>query len=102
MIGIAFAFETWYLLFGLGLLKDYFKKDFFKNEYYVTLWGFICPLVAYAVLGSFLYNVFIPSVIIYWQIIIVTAIAVILFFMLLIRYMKCAGMIEKNKNFNCL
>jgi tellurite resistance protein TehA-like permease len=64
VVMVGFAFETWYLAFGLGMLKDYFKKDFFKNEYYVTLWAFICPFVAYAVLGSFLYKTFLATSII--------------------------------------
>lgn len=56
-----FAFQTWYFLFGLSMLKDYFKKDIFKREYYVSLWAFICPFVGYAVLGSFVYKFFSQS-----------------------------------------
>lgn len=56
-----FAFETWYMAFGIAMLKDYFKKDFFKREYYVTLWAFICPFVAYSVLATFLYKTFLPN-----------------------------------------
>ncbi len=61
IILLGFAFQTWYLMFGISMLKDYFKKDFFKKEYYVTLWAFICPFVAYSVLTSFLYKVFVPA-----------------------------------------
>jgi len=86
---VAFAFETWYMLFGLALLKDYFTKHHFKSEHYVTQWGLICPFVAYAVLGSFVYNVFVQSQILYGVIIISTIIAIVLFFDLLIRYIKC-------------
>lgn len=46
---IPFAFLTWYGIFGLVLIKDYFKN--FK-EFNITQWGFICPLVAYVVIGS--------------------------------------------------
>ncbi|MCG8700922.1 MAG: hypothetical protein MI922_22915 [Bacteroidales bacterium] len=56
VIAIPFAFQTWYFAFGLSMLKDYFKKDFFRKEYYVTLWAFICPFVGYAVLGTFFYK----------------------------------------------
>ena len=64
IILLPFAFQTWYFAFGISMLKNYFKKDFFKKEYYVTLWAFICPFVGYSVLGSFLYKNFVPSSII--------------------------------------
>lgn len=60
IVAIPFAFQTWYLGFGLSMLKDYFRKDFFKREYYVTLWAFICPFVGYAVLGAFVHKFFLP------------------------------------------
>ncbi len=60
IVALPFAFQTWYLGFGLTMLKDYFKKDFFKKEYYVSLWAFICPFVGYAVLGAFVYKFFLP------------------------------------------
>jgi hypothetical protein len=60
IIGISFAFEIWYMFFGLFLLKDYFKQHHFK-EFYVTQWGFICPLVAFVVLGSFAYDIVFQS-----------------------------------------
>ena len=65
VIALAFAFETWYLMFGLALLQKYLKNDFFKKEFYMSQWGFVCPMVAYAVLGSFMYKVFIPNFILY-------------------------------------
>lgn len=61
---IPFAFQTWYFAFGLSMMKDYFKKDFFRKEYYVTLWALICPFVGYSVLGSFFYKFFMPNAII--------------------------------------
>lgn len=57
---IPFTFQTWYFIFGLSMLKNYFRKDFFRKEYYVSLWAFICPFIAYAVLGSFVYKLFMP------------------------------------------
>lgn len=66
IILIGFAFETWYLMFGISMLKDYFRRDFFRKEYYVTLWAFICPFVAYSVLTSFLYHTFMPNLAIEW------------------------------------
>ena len=94
VIAIAFAFETWYLLFGLSLLKDYFKKHHFKKEFYVTQWSFICPIVAYAVLASFVYKAFIPSPVFYYAALLFLAISVISYIDLLIRNMKCAGIIK--------
>ncbi|MCF7861423.1 hypothetical protein K9M79_04170 [Candidatus Woesearchaeota archaeon] len=97
----AFAFETWYFLFGLALLGSYFKKDFFKKEFYITQWGFVCPVVAYAVLGSFVYKVFVPAIVLYGTIIVTTVIAVILFATLLIRQAKWSG-IMKAGDMQCL
>lgn len=89
IVAFAFAFETWYLMFGLALLKDYFKKNFFQKEFYITQWGLICPFVAYAVLGSFLYKLFIPSPVIYGLILASTTTAITLFFLVLSRHYKC-------------
>jgi len=86
---LSFAFQTWYMIFGLALMKDYFKKYHFKKEYYVTQWSLICPFVAYAVLGSFVYNVFVQSQILYGVIVLSMVIAIAFFFDLLRRYMKC-------------
>jgi len=97
IILIAFAFSTWYWIFWLVLLKEYFKKHFFKKEFYVTQWGLICPLVAYAVLGSFAYNQFFYSKIIYSIIVIFMIIAILAFFLLLIRHIKCKWAIESEK-----
>jgi len=90
----AFAFETWYLLFGLGLLKEYFRKHFFKKEFYVTQWGLVCPVVAYAVLGSFVHKVFVPNPVLYGAIVLTLLVAVVLFFMLLMRQLRCSGMVS--------
>lgn len=94
VITVAFAFETWYLLFGLALLKDYFKKHYFKKEFYVTQWGLICPIVAYAVLSSFVYATFVPSPFFYYTSLLFLVIAVIFYIDLLIRNMKCAGILK--------
>ena len=92
----AFAFETWYLAFGLSLLKNYFQQHFSK-EYYVSQWGLICPLVAYSVLGSFVYNVFLPSVILYITILLTMLTVVILFFVLLKKQINCSNNNKGNK-----
>lgn len=88
---LAFAFETWYLLFGATLLKDYFKRHFFKKEFYVTQWGLVCPVVAYAVLGSFLFAHFVQSSILFTVVFVTILIAVVLFFLLLVRQLRCVN-----------
>ncbi|NCC71714.1 hypothetical protein EOM09_09150, partial [bacterium] len=47
---IPFAFLTWYGIFALSLIKDYFKN--FK-DFDVSQWGFICPIAAFTVIGFF-------------------------------------------------
>ena len=97
---LAFAFETWYMLFGLTLLGGYFKKNFFKNEFHISQWGLVCPVVAYAVLGSFVFKLFIPTPVLYTVVLITAAAAVTLFFTLLLRQGKCSGII-KNRAVSC-
>lgn len=90
----AFAFETWYLMFGLALMRDYLRDHFPKNEFYPSQWGLICPIVAYAVLGSFVYSTFLQSPILYWSIIGVMAVSIGVFLLLLFRQLRCAGLIR--------
>jgi hypothetical protein len=85
---IPFAFQTWYFMFGLSMLKDYFKRDFFRKEYYVTLWAFICPFIGYAVLGSFVYKLFIPNPVIHAVILASTFIAIVFYAFVGLRYFK--------------
>ncbi len=87
VLGLAFAFEIWYLVFGLSVLRGYFKKSHFK-EFYVTQWGLICPLVAFAVLGSFVYNVVLQSPIIYGGILIAAGSAIAFYFELMYKQFR--------------
>ncbi len=96
LMTFAFAFETWYMLFGLSLLKDFFKKDFFK-EFFVSQWGLICPIVAYAVLGSFVFNLFTQSLFLYFVILFFIFVEVFAFFYLLYKQLKCAGLLFNKK-----
>lgn len=84
-----FAFETWYLLFGLSLLRSYFKEQFFKKEFYVTMWWLICPIVAYAVLGSFVYQQFFQSPIIYWLVVVMMIVSVVLYAIIAKKNLWC-------------
>lgn len=85
----AFAFETWYLIFGLALLKDYFLQHHFEREHYPAQWALICPFVAYGVLGSFVYSVFVPSPILIAVILLSLVVSILLFADLLIRHLRC-------------
>ncbi|MCU4174670.1 selenoprotein TsoY [Carboxylicivirga sp. N1Y90] len=96
VVAVPFAFQTWYFAFGISMLKNYFKKDFFRKEYYVTLWAFICPFVGYAVLGSFVHKLFIPSVGL--QAVIMTSIltAIAFFVFVGMRYFKYTYPVSKT------
>jgi tellurite resistance protein TehA-like permease len=97
---LSFAFETWYIAFGVSLLLPYFKKHFFK-EFSLSQWGLVCPVVAYAVLGSFVYNTFIQSAFLFVGVLFVGLIAIILFFLLLKKHISCQRK-GKNSDLICL
>jgi hypothetical protein len=84
----AFAFETWYLLFGFAMMKNFLKEDF-RREYHISQWGLVCPLVAYAVLGSFVYKLFFAHVSLFSLLVFNIGVVSILFFFLLIKQTKC-------------
>lgn len=101
VVVIPFAFQTWYLIFGMSLLSDYFKKHFFTQEYYVSLWAFICPFVGYAVLGSFFYKVFVPNPIVYTLILVTMVVAITFFALVAWRQLRCKGILKKDDQFDC-
>ena len=98
----AFAFQTWYMAFGMAMLKDYIRRDFFRNEYYVTQWGLVCPFVAYAVLAAFVYSTFIPSVVFLGISVISMAVSILLFFQIFKRHLVCSQVFSGNKTQACL
>lgn len=52
-----FGLMTWYMILGLFMLRDYFKNYLFSSKYFdESQWGLICPMVAYAVLSTFVYK----------------------------------------------
>jgi hypothetical protein len=91
----AFAFETWYLIFGLFLLKDYFKNDFTK-EFHISQWGLICPFVSYAVIGTFADFAFINSNIFTGFLAVVILFTVILYLYLLKKQIICQKKLIDN------
>jgi len=94
VIAIAFAFETWYFLFGFALLRDYFNKNYFKKEFHVTQWGLVCPFVAYGVLASFVFFVFAESAVFIGAAMLFLVLAIALYIDLFIRMLKCAGVMR--------
>jgi hypothetical protein len=52
------------------------------------LWAFICPFVAYAVLGTFVYNLFIPTAILKTVILASFATGIVFYILIAIRYFK--------------
>lgn len=56
-VSAGFALMTWYMLLGLFMLRDYFRNHLFSMKYFdESQWGLICPMVAYAVLATFVYK----------------------------------------------
>jgi tellurite resistance protein TehA-like permease len=101
----AYAFEIWYLMFGLTMMKSYFQNNFFKREYYLSQWALVCPFVAFAVLGAFTYNAFVPS-----QLFVVlstgsTVVAIGIFAKLLYRHLLCKSQnsvaLRTNQAYQC-
>jgi hypothetical protein len=90
VVGVAFAFEIWYLLFGLWLLTDYFKKHHFK-AFYLSQWGLVCPFVAFASLAAFAYEAVSPSPVFYGLSLVALAISALVFAELLAKYLRCAS-----------
>ena len=57
VVTAGFGLMTWYMILGLFMLRDYFKNYLFNNKYFdESQWGLICPMVAYAVLSTFVYK----------------------------------------------
>ena len=62
VVCFGWAFMCWYLLLGILLLRSYLKDHFFRKGYFdESQWGLICPMVAFAVLGSFVYQAALPA-----------------------------------------
>ena len=94
----AFAFETWYMIFGISLLKDYFKKDLFNN-FHVSQWGLICPFVAYSVISSFSYMLFFYNIYFLIFNVLLIVFTIILFIFLFKKQIQCIN--KSNNNLKC-
>ncbi len=85
----AFTFETWYLLFGISLLKKYFQEHFFQKEFYVSMRWLVCPIVAYAVLWAFAYQQFFNNPIIYWLVLVMMIISIVIYLIVAKKNIGC-------------
>ncbi|MFZ5392411.1 MAG: selenoprotein TsoY [Patescibacteria group bacterium] len=94
----AWLFESWYLIFGLVLLVEYFKK-YFNRDFTVSQWGLVCPFVAYVVLGAFVYKMFLPYQLVFGFLIVMTGVILFLFYNLMSKQFACWS--QKSKVLNC-
>ena len=101
IVVLAFAFEVWYMVFGLSMLKDYFKQHFFNKEFHVSQWGLICPFVAFAVLGSFFFKNFVQNPVSYGVILLAMAASIAAYFTLFKKSAICAAVTRKVKGHDC-
>ncbi|MCK5536641.1 MAG: hypothetical protein KAI79_07425 [Bacteroidales bacterium] len=97
---VPFAFQLWYMTFGLHLLKKYFNSHF-RREFHVSQWGLVCPFVALTVLSSLVYQTFSQSSLVFWFTTILLAITSFLILGLLRRQLRCFGLMKGRDNFEC-
>ncbi len=96
-LAITFGFQVWYLIFALNLMSGYLKRDFFKSEYYVQQWALVCPFVALSVLSIFVYFAIAPIAILKVVSIGSLAIGVSIYSVVLVRMLRCAGIVSVNE-----
>jgi hypothetical protein len=91
--GGGWAIMFWYIATGLVLLKDYWTNHLFNMKYFdESQWGLICPMVAFAVLGSFVYKTLLPMPVVLWLIIGFIALDIVILATMVVRqYMKLKG-----------
>jgi len=95
----AFAFEVWYLWFGLAMLKDYWR-DYLKDHFHVSQWGLICPFVGFAVLGGFVFKTF-ASYTFFFYFILGTLIFVAILYLFLLKRQMCCLKGKEDKKYIC-
>ncbi len=101
IVVFAFAFEAWYMAFGIHLLAGYFKNHLFHSEFHVSQWGLICPFVAFAVLGSFFHRFFAPHSATYIGIVATMIAAFAIYALLAAKNLKCAAVTKRNIGHDC-
>ncbi|OGS18268.1 MAG: hypothetical protein A3J83_09220 [Elusimicrobia bacterium RIFOXYA2_FULL_40_6] len=56
IIMISFSGSVFCIFLFTYLLRDYYKNEFNKKEFYPSLWAPVCALVGFEVLGSYVYG----------------------------------------------
>ena len=96
VICFGWAFMAWYLVLGLLLLKSYLTDHFFRKGYFdESQWGLICPMVAFAVLGSFAYKTALPALPVMLIIVLFMIMDVIILLFILSRQVRKIGQLMK-------
>ncbi|MBN2529739.1 MAG: hypothetical protein JXR76_25335 [Deltaproteobacteria bacterium] len=101
IVVLSFAFQVWYMLFGLSMLRSYFRQHFFNREFHVSQWGLICPFVAFAVLGAFFYKNFVPNPVTYIVVLLAAATSVLAYAVLFKKSAICSAITKKVKGHDC-
>jgi hypothetical protein len=91
IVALVFAFQTFYMGFGLTLLRDFFLSDLRRSEYYPALWGLVCPFVAWGVLGAFVAGSTVGAPWFAGVLVASLAAAILLYAMVFLRMISCAG-----------
>ncbi len=104
VMALALAFETWYLAFGVSLLRDYFRQYFFR-EFHASQWALICPFVAYGVLASFVYPLGLSHPLFAAAIVVVLLLTSIIYLFVLYKQYRCqqqaAGRVLVGRGIAC-
>lgn len=87
MLGL-YAFQLWYFVFGLFMLKGYWN-GYLAKKFHVSQWGLICPFVALTALSGFVFHAFFANQIFLVLILVLFAFTIGLFFYLLKRQFSC-------------
>jgi hypothetical protein len=97
IVGLTFAFQTFYLLFGLVILKSYLFNEFRKSDYYPSQWALVCPFIAWGVLGAFVSFSLSTAPYFVYALLTSVSIGIGLFGIIFYRMLRCSGIFASNK-----
>jgi len=92
IVAAVFAFQSFYMGFGLTLLRDFIVSDLRRSEYYPALWGLVCPFVAWSVLGAFVAGSVASAPWFVGVLVGSLTVAILLYVGILSRMLSCAGL----------
>ncbi len=101
-VSVTFAFQTFYLLFGLSLLKNYLTREFTKSDYYPSQWALICPFVAWSVLGAFVGFATASSPLFFGLQVLSMLVGIGFYGVIGMRMLRCAGILPGQAGKTCL